>query len=200
MLIKTLSRKCVEISVRWNVIYTSWSKVSIFTHRCSTCRNICLASLGEIFIYRPDSVDTLCISFPSYLPAPRIVRVFITGTLSFRCVLEIINCALYLSRQGGDFGTETVIAILTTNNFTNVSHPLVKETLSSSRQEGKSLIDTLVNQSSCIMHRFVMVLSVGLNILKVSQNLVYTIYLNSILTKAHRLSLLLSPFPGTNQY
>ncbi|KAH3838145.1 hypothetical protein DPMN_111551 [Dreissena polymorpha] len=55
------------------------------------------------------------------------------------CALEIFNCALYLSRQGGDFGTETVIAVLTANKFSSIKHPLVQQAISSSQEEGISV-------------------------------------------------------------
>jgi len=72
----------------------------------------------------------------------------------YRCILEIVNCALYLSRQGGDFGADTVIAILTTNNFNNISHPLVTETLSASKQEGTVEALTVI---SFLTHIFILV-------------------------------------------
>ncbi|XP_052793793.1 nonsense-mediated mRNA decay factor SMG5-like [Mya arenaria] len=55
------------------------------------------------------------------------------------CALEIFNCALYLSRQGGDFGADTVIAVLTATKFSHLTHPLVKQTIASSEQEGVSV-------------------------------------------------------------
>ena len=54
-----------------------------------------------------------------------------------RCILEILNCALYLCRQGGDFGAGSVISILTTCDFSLNKHPLVKQALVNSQQEGK---------------------------------------------------------------
>lgn len=52
------------------------------------------------------------------------------------CILEILNCALYLSRQGGDFGAGSVISVLTTCDFSANKHPLVKQALGNSQQEG----------------------------------------------------------------
>lgn len=48
----------------------------------------------------------------------------------------MVNCALYLSRQGGDFGAETVIAILTSSGFSSIKNPMVKQALATSKEEG----------------------------------------------------------------
>jgi hypothetical protein len=61
--------------------------------------------------------------------------------------MEIINCALYLSRQGGDFGADTVIAILTSSGFNAIKHPAAKQALAASKQEGKMLVHASVHMS-----------------------------------------------------
>ncbi|KAL4227218.1 Protein smg5 [Mactra antiquata] len=71
------------------------------------------------------------------------------------CILEMISCALYLSQQGGDFGTDTVIAILTTSGFNSVKHPMVKQALATSKLEGVSVenISEFVNKWSEMLNK-----------------------------------------------
>ncbi|XP_060575819.1 nonsense-mediated mRNA decay factor SMG5-like [Ruditapes philippinarum] len=71
------------------------------------------------------------------------------------CALEIVNCALYLSRQGGDFGADTVIAILTSSGFNAIKNPVVKQTLATSKQEGVSVenITEFVNKWSEVLNK-----------------------------------------------
>ncbi|XP_053405095.1 nonsense-mediated mRNA decay factor SMG5-like [Mercenaria mercenaria] len=71
------------------------------------------------------------------------------------CVLEMVNCALYLSRQGGDFGADTVIAILTSSGFNAIKNPVVKQTLATSKQEGVSVenITDFVNKWSEVLNK-----------------------------------------------
>lgn len=71
------------------------------------------------------------------------------------CVMEIINCALYLSRQGGDFGADTVIAILTSSGFGSVKHPAVQKALATSKQEGVSVenISDFVNKWTEVLNK-----------------------------------------------
>lgn len=71
------------------------------------------------------------------------------------CVLEIVNCALYLSRQGGDFGADTMIAVLTSSGFNNIKTAAVKQALATSKQEGVSVenITEFVNKWSEVLNK-----------------------------------------------
>ena len=115
-----------------------------------------MGSIGQNSTFSEHGSWSSCIS--NYRESSALV-LFVTSAMKIisftisRCILEILNCALYLCRQGGDFGAGSVISILTTCDFSLNKHPLVKQALVNSQQEGKANKCSLVQQASANSHK-----------------------------------------------
>ncbi|KAK3601212.1 hypothetical protein CHS0354_004412 [Potamilus streckersoni] len=64
------------------------------------------------------------------------------------CILEILNCAQYLAQQGGDLGSESMVTILSTSDYSTEQHQLVQQGLNNSKQDGVVVenISTFINK------------------------------------------------------